>query len=78
MRRLADRQRAVGLPDVGDPVAPFHDRPLLGVRPGVVELVADSIASPEVRSLPRGVGSPEQWSDNVDVLVRPRRRRPLR
>ncbi|MEO7752764.1 MAG: DUF4037 domain-containing protein [Terracoccus sp.] len=78
LRRLADRQQEVGLPDVGDPVAPFHERPLLGIRPGVVELITDSITSPEVRSLARGVGTPEQWSDNVDVLLSPSRRARLR
>jgi hypothetical protein len=31
-----------------------------------------SVTDPAVRALPRGVGSVEQWSDNVDVLMRVR------
>jgi hypothetical protein len=32
------------------------------------------IEDPTVRGLPLGVGAIEQWVDNVDVLVQPRRR----
>ena len=35
----------------------------------------DGIESPEVRALPVGIGSVEQQTDSVDILVRPDRRR---
>lgn len=76
LRRLSRVQGEVGLPAVDDPVEPFWDRPYQGVCNAAVTVVADSIRDPAVRSLPRGVGSAEQWSDNVDVLTRPGRRRP--
>jgi hypothetical protein len=69
LRRLSRVQADAGLPTVDDPVEPFWDRPYQGVRDATVTLLADSIRDPDVRSLPRGVGSAEQWSDNVDVLV---------
>lgn len=68
-RRLAQRQRDVALPDVGDPVGPFHDRPFRGIRPKVIEVITSSIADPRVMALPYGVGSAGQRSDNVNVLV---------
>jgi hypothetical protein len=39
-----------------------------------VQALEDAVTDPEVRALPRGVGSAEQWSTNVDVLVEPDRR----
>ena len=67
-------QADAGLPTAPDPVEPFWDRPFLGIRDAAVSVVAESILDPAVRLLPRGVGSVEQWSDNVDVLTHPRRR----
>ncbi|WP_343993839.1 DUF4037 domain-containing protein [Terrabacter terrae] len=78
LRQLSRLQGEVGLPALDDPVEPFWDRPFQGVRAAAVTLVADSARDPAVRALPRGVGSAEQWSDNVDVLVRPALRRPPR
>jgi Domain of unknown function (DUF4037) len=74
LRILCRLQRGVGLPAVDDPVGPFWDRPYRCIRDEVVTSLEDSIADPAVRALPRGVGSADQWSDNVDVLVDPRRR----
>ncbi|HET7397530.1 MAG TPA: DUF4037 domain-containing protein [Intrasporangium sp.] len=71
---LAKVQGEVGLPTVDDPVEPFWDRPYRGVRAAVVDALESSITDRAVRSLPRGVGSVEQWSDNVDVLMQPSRR----
>jgi hypothetical protein len=65
----------VGLPALADPVEPFWDRPYRGVREEAIATLESSITDPAVRALPRGVGSAEQWSDNVDVLVHPARRR---
>lgn len=78
LRALRRLQADAGLPTVDDPVERFWDRPYLGVRDTAVTVVAESIRDPAVRSLPRGVGSAEQVSDNVDVLVHPGRRRPPR
>lgn len=78
LRQLNRLQGEVGLPALDDPVEPFWDRPFHGVREAAVTVVADSVGDPAVRALPRGVGSAEQCSDNVDVLVRPALRRPPR
>lgn len=72
---LAARQAQVGLPSLADPVAQFWDRPFLGVREEIIEGLEESICDPQVRALPRGVGSAEQHSENVDVLVHAARRR---
>ncbi|GAA2743323.1 DUF4037 domain-containing protein [Terrabacter aerolatus] len=69
LRMLHRTQGAAGLPTVEDPVEPFWDRPYRGVREAAVRVVEESIADPAVRALPRGVGSLEQRSDNVDVLM---------
>jgi Domain of unknown function (DUF4037) len=74
LRILCRLQRDVGLPAVDDPIEPFWDRPYLSIRDEVVSGLENSITDPAVRALPRGVGSAEQWSDNVDVLVDPGRR----
>ncbi|MEP7332203.1 MAG: DUF4037 domain-containing protein [Terracoccus sp.] len=69
VRYLALRQRDVGLPDVGDPVGRFYDRPAYGIRPEVIEAVTASIVSARVRDRPYGMGSTEQRSHNVNVLL---------
>ncbi len=73
LRILHRLQRSVGLPTVDDPVERFWDRHYRGIREDVVIRLEDCVTDPTVRGLPRGVGSAEQWSDNVDVLVDPRR-----
>ena len=78
LRVLSRVQADAGLPTVDDPVEPFWDRPYQGVRDAAVTVVSGSIRDPAVRALPRGVGSAEQWSDNVDVLTHPGRRQPPR
>ena len=67
---LHDLQRSLGLPGADTVVAPFYDRPFLGLG-GVPEALRDSIIDPAVRALPAGAGSIEQISDNVNVLVSP-------
>jgi hypothetical protein len=76
LRTLHRLQRHIGMPAVDDPVEPFWDRRYRGIRDDVVTVLEASITDPAVRALPRGVGSAEQWSHNVDVLVDPARRRP--
>jgi hypothetical protein len=70
---LLDVQRRAGLPT--DPgrraVEPFYDRPFRGIGQHVEEALLAAVRDPQVRGLPRGVGSVEQWSDNVRVLTSP-------
>lgn len=75
LRSLHRLQQDVGLPALDDPIEPFWDRRYRGIREAVVTVLEDSVADGVVRALPRGVGSAEQWSHNVDVLVHPGRRR---
>lgn len=75
LKALATLQHEVGLPSLDRPLVPFWDRPYLQVDQSLVPAILDTIASPEVRALPAGVGSIEQHTDNVDVLVSAERRR---
>ena len=70
---LHDVQRAAGLPTAARVVQPFWDRPFRMVA-DVPDLLLESVADPGVRGLPAGVGSVEQWVDNVAVLTEPERR----
>lgn len=71
---LADRQRSLGLPTPDHVVQPFFGRPFRTVDEAVSDVLRDAIPDPEVHRLPRGIGSVEQWCDNVDVLSDPVRR----
>ncbi|WP_425953851.1 DUF4037 domain-containing protein [Xylanimonas sp. McL0601] len=75
LERLAVFQGQVGLPTRTPALVPFFDRPYLAVEPSLVPAVVESIADPAIRALPVGVGTVEQLTDNVDVLVDARRRR---
>lgn len=72
---LADHQELGGLPQVSPVCAPFWDRPYVHLNPAMVPTVTGSITDPEIRALPTGLGSIEQRSDNVDLLVHADRRR---
>lgn len=75
---LLDLQRERGLPGPQRAVTTFWDRPLRGLNLDVIGALLAGIADPEVRRLPRGVGSVAQWIDSVDVLTMPARRVALR
>jgi hypothetical protein len=75
---LAARQASLGLPTARPAVTAFFGRPFLTPDGAVHQALWDAIADQEVRGLPKGVGSVEQWSDNVDVLSHPNRRMALR
>lgn len=66
-------QREVGLPVVDAAVVPFFERGSRGIAL-VPEAVTRSIADDAVRALPPGVGTVEQWVDDVSVLMSPERR----
>lgn len=73
LETLHDLQGEVGLPTVTDVVVPFFDRPFRGLGP-VADVVTSAIQDPVVQALPPGVGTVEQWVDDVDVLTDPARR----
>ena len=56
------------IPTIEDPVVPFFTRPFAGIDPSLFDAIVDTIRDPEVRRLPRGVGSLEQWVTSVDIL----------
>lgn len=68
---LHELQRRQGLPTGSSVIEPFFDRPFRTVSNSVVERLTRSITDPAVRRLPVGVGSIEQWVDNVNVLSSP-------
>lgn len=71
---LHELQRGAGLPTGDTAVEPFWERSGVTVHRSVTPLLLRDVADPALRRLP-GVGSVEQWVDNVDVLASPRRRR---
>ncbi|MHA7984647.1 DUF4037 domain-containing protein [Rathayibacter sp. CAU 1779] len=75
MRTLATVQNALGLTDVPNAAIPFWDRPYVHPDPEIERQLLEGIRDPNVRALPRGRGSVEQRTDNVDVLVDPVARR---
>ena len=75
LEALATHQRRIGLPSATPVAVPFWDRPYFHVDPHLVPELLDSIDDPLVRDLPPGLGSIEQRTDNVDVLMHPARRR---
>jgi hypothetical protein len=69
---LYRRQADAGLATEGGQAAePFFNRPFLGVRDGVSRVLLESVEDPQVRALRPGLGSVEQWVDNVRVLADP-------
>lgn len=80
LSRAADRlgrwQGETGLPTLDPATEPFFDRPHRGVRE-LAEAVMAEVEDPEVLALPPGVGSAEQISDHVRVLIDPAARRRL-
>lgn len=64
---LAVLQGETGLPTLHAATEPFYDRPFRGLR-GLPELVLDTVADRRLRAA-RPLGTVEQWSDSVDLLV---------
>jgi len=73
IENLADQHRLAGLDLPAQVLAPFFDRPFLGIEDQVSQSLRKQIDDPTVRNLPL-IGSIEQWSDNVDLLSLPERR----
>ena len=74
---LVRLQEAAGLPVPASAVEPFWDRPYIHVSRSLVPAMLETITCPDVRALPLGIGSVEQHTDNVDVLMNPSLRRSL-
>ncbi|MDM7854400.1 DUF4037 domain-containing protein [Cellulomonas alba] len=74
LEELARLQADAGLPSCEEPIVPFWDRPYLSVEPTLVPAIHASITDPAAQGLPRGLGSIEQRTDNVDILVDAHRR----
>lgn len=75
LEQLAAVQRATGLPSAEPVCVPFWDRPYVQIDQELVPRLLHRIADPAVRALPVGLGSIEQRTDNVDLLVHADRRR---
>src|SRR5690625_3559260 len=73
---LGAAQREAGLPTLEPVTEAFFERPHIGVR-DLPALLLEQIEDPAVRALPAGVGTAEQISDNVTVLVDAAARRRL-
>ncbi len=56
---------------------PFWDRPHLHVSRGLLPALLQTVVSQEVQALPLGLGSVEQHTDNVDLLMQAERHRRL-
>jgi hypothetical protein len=76
IEHVAAAQGRAGLPTLAPATEAFFDRPHVGLR-GLPELLAQEIVDPEVRALRPGIGTAEQISDHVSVLVDPVLRRRL-
>ena len=69
LESLLQRQNALALTATTRATIPFWDRPYLHPDPEIVAQLLAGIADPSVRQLPRGRGSIDQRTDNVDVLI---------
>jgi hypothetical protein len=74
LQAVADAQAERGLRRADPTVVGFWDRPYRTVSGAVPAALMAAVGDPVVASLPVGVGSIEQWVDNVDVLTAPERR----
>lgn len=72
---LASVQRAAGLPSVDTASTSFWERPYLHINPALIPGLLGEISDESVQALPRGLGSIEQRTGNVDVLVNPDHRK---
>lgn len=73
---VAELQGQVGLPTLDPATESFFERPHVGLR-ALAELLQEQISDPAVRALRPGIGTAEQVSDHVSVLVDPVLRRRL-
>ncbi|WP_240642276.1 DUF4037 domain-containing protein [Microbacterium sulfonylureivorans] len=74
LEHLLERQNSLGLTAVTGATIPFWDRPHIHPNPTIIDQLLDGITNPDVTALPRGRGSAEQRTDNVDILINPQAR----
>jgi hypothetical protein len=74
LQHLLDRQNSLGLTDTTQATIPFWDRPHIHPNPTIIDQLLEAITDPDVSALPRGRGSADQRTDNVDILVNARAR----
>jgi Domain of unknown function (DUF4037) len=72
---LAHQQQRMGMPTASPVCVQFWDRPYLHVHQDLTSRVLDGIDDPTVRQLGPGLGSIEQRTDNVELLLNTARRR---
>jgi hypothetical protein len=77
LEAMADEQRRAGLPAAFPPCMPFWDRPYVHVNPALTTFQSSSESGSPRPDLPPGLGSVEQRTDNVDLLMDTARRRVL-
>lgn len=75
LEMLVSVQGAAGLPVPEAATMDFWERPYLHTNQELVDRVLGEISDESVRALPRSLGSIEQRTNNVDLLVDPHRRR---
>lgn len=75
LQQLLEIQHNHGLTSIEQATIPFWDRPHLHPDPAITTQLLAAVTNPGIRDLPVGLGSVEQRTDNVDVLVDARRRR---
>lgn len=66
---LLERQNTLGLTHVERATIPFWDRPYRHPDPAIVTQLLAEVTDATLRALPPGLGTIEQRTDNVDVLV---------
>jgi hypothetical protein len=74
---LLVQQNARGLTSAPLATVPFWDRPYVHPDPAIVAQLLEPIQDPQLLALQVGLGSAEQRTDNVDILVDPAARRHL-
>lgn len=77
LQLLLDIQNSLNLTDVGQATVPFWDRPHIHPNPAITSQLMTSVSDSTIRALPLGLGTIEQRTDNVDVLVDSENRRAL-
>lgn len=77
LEELLVAQRDAGLAAPDRATVAFYDRPYLHPAPEIAALIRNGIADREILALPAGIGSVEQRTDSVPLLVDPMARRRL-
>jgi len=75
LQLLLHVQNEAGLTDIACATVPFWDRPYLHPDPSIAASLLDAVRDEDLRALPRGLGSIEQRTDLVNILVDPDERR---